>query len=85
MRDGGCFPLLPAASRCFPPLFSKHANYFTTKIALVVQKRKKLTDDLLLINPSVAQYFFLKVVGAWVKDKPKGWNEIHPAWKVVQK
>jgi len=21
--------------------------------------------------------------GAWVTDKPKGWHEIHPAWKVV--
>jgi len=23
------------------------------------------------------------VWGAWVEDKPKGWNEIHPAWKVI--
>ena len=23
------------------------------------------------------------VWGAWVTDKPKGWNEIHPAWKVI--
>lgn len=23
-----------------------------------------------------------EVWGAWVLDKPKGWNEIHPAWKV---
>jgi len=22
--------------------------------------------------------------GAWVTDKPKGWHEIHPAWKVVK-
>ena len=21
--------------------------------------------------------------GAWVTDKPKGWHEIHPAWKVI--
>ena len=27
----------------------------------------------------------VRVWGAWVKDKPKGWNEIHPAWKVVKK
>ncbi|HEX9319746.1 MAG TPA: hypothetical protein VF884_12505 [Nitrososphaeraceae archaeon] len=27
----------------------------------------------------------VRVWGAWVKDKPKGWNEIHPAWKVAQK
>jgi len=20
---------------------------------------------------------------AWVTDKPKGWHEIHPTWKVV--
>jgi len=25
----------------------------------------------------------VEVWGAWVKDRPKGWNEIHPAWKVV--
>ena len=25
----------------------------------------------------------VKVWGAWVTDKPKGWHEIHPAWKVV--
>jgi hypothetical protein len=22
--------------------------------------------------------------GAWVTDKPKGWHEIHPAWKVAK-
>ena len=27
----------------------------------------------------------VRVWGAWVKDKPNGWNEIHPAWKVVRK
>ncbi len=27
----------------------------------------------------------VQVWGALVKDKPKGWNEIHPAWKVVLK
>ena len=27
----------------------------------------------------------VRVWGAWVKDKPEGWNEIHPAWKVVKK
>ena len=25
----------------------------------------------------------VEVWGAWVIDKPKGWNEIHPAWKVT--
>jgi hypothetical protein len=25
----------------------------------------------------------VEVWGAWVIDKPKGWNEIHPAWKVI--
>lgn len=24
------------------------------------------------------------VWGAWVTDKPKGWHEIHPTWKVVK-
>jgi len=23
------------------------------------------------------------VWGAWVTDEPKGWHELHPAWKVV--
>jgi hypothetical protein len=23
------------------------------------------------------------VWGAWVTDKPKGWHEIHPTWKVI--
>ena len=27
----------------------------------------------------------VEVWGAWVIDKPKGWNEIHPAWKVTVK
>ena len=27
----------------------------------------------------------VQVWGAWVKDKPEGWNEIHPAWKIVKK
>ena len=22
--------------------------------------------------------------GAWVTDTPKGWHEIHPAWKVIK-
>ena len=25
----------------------------------------------------------MEVWGAWVIDKPKGWNEIHPTWKVI--
>jgi len=25
----------------------------------------------------------VEVWGSWVIDKPKGWNEIHPAWKVI--
>lgn len=26
----------------------------------------------------------VQVWGAWVTDKPKGWHEIHPTWKVVK-
>jgi hypothetical protein len=26
----------------------------------------------------------IHVWGAWVTDKPKGWHEIHPTWKVVK-
>ena len=25
----------------------------------------------------------IEVHGAWVTDNPHGWNEIHPAWKVI--
>ena len=25
----------------------------------------------------------VEVWGSWVEDKPKGWNEIHPTWKVI--
>jgi hypothetical protein len=25
----------------------------------------------------------VEVLGALVIDKPKGWNKIHPAWKVI--
>ena len=25
----------------------------------------------------------VQVRGTWVTDKPKGWHEIHPAWKVI--
>ncbi len=25
----------------------------------------------------------IQAVGAWVTDTPHGWNEIHPAWKII--
>jgi hypothetical protein len=25
----------------------------------------------------------VEVWGTWIIDEPKGWNEIHPAWKVI--
>ncbi|MDE1767077.1 MAG: hypothetical protein KGI27_12525 [Thaumarchaeota archaeon] len=25
----------------------------------------------------------IEVYGAWVTDRPHGWNEIHPAWKIT--
>ncbi len=49
-------------------------------IVEIVPKDRKSSDVYLPKNGDDVQ-----VWGAWVKDKPEGWNEIHPAWKVVQK
>ena len=49
-------------------------------IVEVVPKDRKSSDVTLPENGDKVQ-----VWGAWVKDKPNGWNEIHPAWKVVKK
>jgi len=51
------------------------------------------TDGLLVVeivpkDQNIAGVFLPKtgdkvdIWGAWVTDKPKGWHEIHPAWKV---
>ena len=49
-------------------------------IVEIVPKDRKSSDVYLPENGDNVQ-----VWGAWVKDKPNGWNEIHPAWKVVKK
>ena len=49
-------------------------------IVEVVPKDRKSSDVYLPENGDDVQ-----VWGAWVKDKPNGWKEIHPAWKVVKK
>lgn len=49
-------------------------------IVEIVPKDRKSSDVYLPENGEKVQ-----VWGAWVKDKPNGWNEIHPAWKVVKK
>ena len=45
----------------------------------IVPKDRKSSDVYLPENGDD-----VRVWGAWVKDKPNGWNEIHPACKVVQ-
>jgi hypothetical protein len=49
-------------------------------IVEIVPKDRKSSDVYLPENGDD-----VRVWGAWVKDKPNGWNEIHPAWKVVKK
>ncbi len=49
-------------------------------IVEIVPKDRKSSDVYLPNNGDDVQ-----VWGTWVKDKPEGWNEIHPAWKVVKK
>jgi hypothetical protein len=45
----------------------------------IVPKDQKNKD---VIKPKTGDK--VDVWGAWVTDKPKGWHEIHPAWKVAK-
>jgi hypothetical protein len=49
-------------------------------IVEIVPKDQKNNKDV--IKPKTGDK--VDVWGAWVTDKPKGWHEIHPAWKVVK-
>ena len=60
---------------------------------LVNDKNREKTDGSLVVeivpkDQHIAGVFLPKsgdhvhIWGAWVTDKPKGWHEIHPAWKV---
>jgi len=60
---------------------------------LVNDKNKEKTDGFLVVeivpkDQHIAGVYLPKsgdhvhIWGAWVTDKPKGWHEIHPAWKV---
>ena len=49
-------------------------------IVEIVPKDQKHNEDV--IKPKTGD--IVDVWGAWVTDKPKGWHEIHPAWKVVK-
>jgi len=60
---------------------------------LLNEKNNQKTDGLLVVeivpkDQNVADVFLPKagdrvdIWGAWVTDKPKGWHEIHPTWKV---
>jgi len=59
---------------------------------LVNDKNNEKTDGFLVVEivPPHQDGMYLPkdgdrvhVWGAWVTDKPKGWHEIHPTWKVV--
>ena len=49
-------------------------------IVEIVPKDQKNNKDV--IKPKTGNK--VDVWGAWVTDKPKGWHEIHPAWKVTK-
>jgi hypothetical protein len=49
-------------------------------IVEIVPKDQKNNKDV--VKPKTGDK--VDVWGAWVTDKPKGWHEIHPAWKVVK-
>jgi hypothetical protein len=49
-------------------------------IVEIVPKGQKHNEDV--VKPKTGDK--VDVWGAWVTDKPKGWHEIHPAWKVVK-
>jgi hypothetical protein len=62
---------------------------------LLNDKNKEKTDGFLVVeivpkDQDTAGVYLPKtgdqvhVWGAWVTDKPKGWHEIHPAWKVAK-
>jgi hypothetical protein len=61
---------------------------------LVNDKNNEKTDGFLVVeivppDQNIQGVYLPKdgdrvhVWGAWVTDKPKGWHEIHPTWKVV--
>lgn len=59
---------------------------------LVNEKNDEKTDGFLVVEivPPHQDGMYLPkdgdrvhVWGAWVTDKPKGWHEIHPTWKIV--
>jgi hypothetical protein len=49
-------------------------------IVEIVPKDQKHNEDV--VKPKTGDK--VDVWGAWVTDKPKGWHEIHTAWKVVK-
>jgi hypothetical protein len=62
---------------------------------LINDKNREKTDGFLVVeivpkDQHIADVYLpksgdqLHVWGAWVTDEPKGWHEIHPAWKVVK-
>lgn len=62
---------------------------------LVNEKNKDKTDGFLVVeivppDQDIQGVYLPKdgdnvhIWGAWVTDKPKGWHEIHPTWKIAQ-
>jgi hypothetical protein len=62
---------------------------------LLNDKNREKTDGFLVVeivpkDQDIAGVYLPKsgdqvhIWGAWVTDKPKGWHEIHPAWKVAK-
>ena len=62
---------------------------------LLNDKNREKTDGFLVVeivpkDQHIAGVYLPKsgdqvhIWGAWVTDKPKGWHEIHPAWKVAK-
>lgn len=49
---------------------------------LIVEIVPKDQKDKNILKPKKGDR--VDVWGAWVTDKPKGWHEIHPAWKVME-
>ena len=66
----------------YKDLLNKISNKKTGGYLMVeiVPKDQKNNKDV--VKPKTGDK--VDVWGAWVTDKPKGWHEIHPAWKVVK-
>ena len=69
------------------------ASWFT--LININDKNDEKTDGLLIVEIVPDDQNIKTIVlpeegdkvhiwGAWVTDKPKGWHEIHPTWKITK-